>query len=382
MKVLTFLTNIDQSKGGPSRSVPQLVKGLSQIGVDMTLMVIKSDDMNLHALDGTNAKVHLLQPNYKRRELLNFIKYEKFDIIHGQCIWEILFHDVKMVADKLDIPFIQTPRGTLEPNCYMHERFLSKRLKKKIAMSLYQFRDIETSSAILATADMERDNLRDLGFTNPIAVIPNGIDVDDYVCRPVDSMEGCKNQILFLSRVQQKKGIEFLIDAWELLFKDFPEWNVKIVGNGEDDYRAELMQRISKKKLDRIEILPPVFGSEKHNLYCESSLFVLPSHSENFGMVIAEAMSCGLPVITTTNTPWDILNITDTGWCVDLSLENIEKSMREAMTLGMEALFIKGQKASKLVKDNYTYQNAASKVKQLYEWILNKEDKLDFIYCK
>ena len=81
MKVLTFITCIDQSKGGPSRSVPMFVRGLALEGVDITLMAIKSNDMNLHALDGTSAKIHLIAPNYTRKELEDFVAREKFDII-------------------------------------------------------------------------------------------------------------------------------------------------------------------------------------------------------------------------------------------------------------------------------------------------------------
>lgn len=388
MKILTFLTNIDQTKGGPSRSVPMFVRGLALEGVDVTLMVIKSDDMNLHALDGTNAKVHMLPSNYKKKDLECFLKKETFDLIHGQCIWEPLFHQMRVLADKYKTPFILTPRGTLEPWSLQQSKW-----KKKIARWLYQDYDLKRCACIYATAEMEAQHIRELGFTNPICVIPNGIETDGYPCRKDESL--VKKQILFLSRVHPKKGIEVLIDAFANIYQDFPGWKVVIVGNGENAYRQALSFKISKLGLDKsVEILSPVFGEAKVKLYQESSVFCLPSYSENFGMVIAEAMSCGVPAITTNGTPWQLLNgdvstmgasldvlgkDKRTGWCIDLSVDNLEKTLKKAMLMSPDELYEMGQRGSKLVNANFNYRMVAKKNVALYEWIVNKTVKPDFV---
>ena len=388
MKILTFLTNIDQTKGGPSRSVPMFVRGLALEGVDVTLMVIKSDDMNLHALDGTYAKVHLLPSNYKRKDLEKFLEEENFDLIHGQCIWEPLFHQMRVLADKYKIPFILTPRGTLEPWSLQQSKW-----KKKIARWLYQDYDLKRCACIYATAEMEAQHIRELGFKNPICIIPNGIETAGYPCRT--DMSIVKKQILFLSRVHPKKGIEVLIDAFYRVHQEFPDWKVVIVGNGEDDYRKALIAKVSELGLDQsVEILSPVFGEAKVKLYQESSVFCLPSYSENFGMVIAEAMSCGVPAITTNGTPWQLLNgdvstmgasldmlgeNKRTGWCIELNVGNMEKTLREAMTMSPNVLFEMGQRGSKLVNANFNYRMVAKKNIALYEWIINKTEKPDFV---
>lgn len=388
MKILTFLTNIDQTKGGPSRSVPMFVRGLALEGVDVTLMVIKSGDMNLHALDGTTAKVHLLEPNYTKKNLEEFVAAEKFDVIHGQCIWEPLFHQMRLVADKFNIPFILTPRGTLEPWSLQQKRW-----KKRIARWLYQDADLKHCACIYTTAEMEAQHIRELGFKNPMCIIPNGIETEGYPCRKDPS--SVKKQILFLSRVHPKKGIEVLIDAFSKLSNEFPEWIVTIVGNGEEAYRSELISKISNMGLaGRIQLLQPVFGAAKTQLYQESSLFCLPSYSENFGMVIAEALSCGVPAITTNGTPWQLLNgdcttmgasldmlgeDKRTGWCIDLSIENLEMTLREAMSMDSKALFDMGQRGSRMVNENFNYRSVAKKNKALYEWILEQTNRPNFI---
>lgn len=388
MKILTFLTNIDQSKGGPSRSVPIFVKGLAEIGVDITLMVLKTDDMNLHALDGTTAKVHFLPLSYKKKEIESYVKEEGFDVIHGQCIWEPLFHQLRVIATKNNIPFILTPRGTLEPWSLQQKKW-----KKKIARWLYQDKDLRSCACIYATAEMEAKHIRGLGFNNPICIIPNGIETDGYPCRNDSSV--VKKQILFLSRIHPKKGIELLIDAFFRLYQDFHNWNVVIVGNGEDGYRQSLRNKVAELGLkEHVMILPPVFGEAKKKLYQESSVFCLPSYSENFGMVIAEALSYGVPAITTNGTPWQLLNgeVTSmgakldmlgekkqTGWCIDLSIDNLEKTLREAMLMNSVDLFEMGQRGSILVNENFNYRSVAKKNKALYEWIINKGNKPDFI---
>ena len=127
----------------------------------------------------------------------------------------------------------------------------------------------------------------------------------------------------------------------------------------------------------RIKIIPPIFGEEKIKLYQESSVFILPTYSENFGMVIAEAMSCGLPVITTNGTPWQELNTEHIGWCVDLSTSNIEKTLKTALSLDNNELFNMGQKASKHVHDKYDYLSVALKTKELYLSTLDNSETVN-----
>ena len=188
-------------------------------------------------------------------------------------------------------------------------------------------------------------------------------------------------KILRSSRIHVKKGIEILFDAWKRIHSEFADWQLLVVGNGEAEYIQSLENRVECLGLKEcINIIPPVFGNDKIRLYQESALFCLPSFSENFGMVIAEAMSCGTPVITTTNCPWIILNDTKTGWCIDLSVDNLEHALREAMTMSPVDLYEKGQKASKLVYENFDYRSVTRKTLRLYEWLLNGGEKIEFIY--
>ncbi len=379
MKICIFTTSIDKTGGGPSRSVPILAKGLSQVGLEVTLFTCSSPQMNTHQLDGSRVNLKVVSPDITNEELEKEIVLGNYDLIHGQNLWAPLYCKMAKVARKHNIPYMMTPRGCLEPLTYQGQGFV-KNLKKKLAMLLYQKNDLQKAACILATAQMEADNIRALGVNAPIAIIPNGIDVSEYKCRSVEFKPSVKTQIVFLSRIHQKKGIEFLINAWEHLKAKYPEWNVVIAGNGDDSYINELRNLIISKGLQNcVEIIPPVFGEAKHKLYCESSLFVLPTYSENFGMVIAEAMSCGVPCITTNGTPWQELNENHLGWCIDLSLENVVVAISEAIDLGQDTLFDMGQRCSKHIQDTYQYAQVAAKNKAVYEWIVNNESRPDYI---
>lgn len=389
MKTLTFITSISLKGGGPSRSVPMLVKGLAEVGVDITLMTFRTDDMNIHALEGTTAKLKVLDPETSAKDIEKYILTEKFDIIQMQSMWAKSYHQVAQIARKHNIPYLITPRGMLEP-----WSLSQKKWKKKLALLLYQMKDLQKAACIFTTAEMEAQHVRDLGVKVPMSVIPNGIETDGYACRT--SMDGVKKQILFLSRVHVKKGIELLIDAFACIHKDFSDWSVVIVGNGEADYIESLKQKVKSLGLeDCIKILPPVFGEAKTKLYQESSLFCLPSYSENFGMVIAEAMSCGVPAITTNGTPWQLLNgdcttmgasldmLGDdkrTGWCIELSVENLENTLREAMSMDPAVLYEMGQRGSRMINENFNYRSVAKMTMQLYEWIVERGQELEYIY--
>lgn len=377
MKVLIFISSLSNKDGGPSRSVPVLAKGLSENDVDVSLMTFETADMNTHAVQETNVKLVLLRDGISSSELEATILDGHYNLIHLQTIWHPIYHKVVKIALKHNITYMTTPRGMLEPWAYSGQGWL-KYLKKKIAMVLYQKYDMDRSSCILATSDMERDNLRKLEFKAPIAVIPNGIVIDDYPCRKND--KGVENQVIFLSRIHPKKGIELLINAWDKIRYSYPEWNVIIVGNGDNEYIASLAGIIQSKNLENyIRILPPAFGYDKYLLYSKSAIFCLPTYSENFGMVIAEALSCGLPVITTKGAPWEILQTSNSGWWIEPTVKDLENALCDALSRDKKELFAMGQRGADMVRENFSYIEVAKKLKAVYEWTLNEGEKPVFV---
>ena len=160
-------------------------------------------------------------------------------------------------------------------------------------------------------------------------------------------------KILFLSRIHIKKGIENLIEAWSQIEINLRKnWIIEIVGNGEEAYIEVLQQKIMKHNLqEQIIIKPPVFGKDKIKLFREVSLFVLPTFSENFGIVVAESLASYTPVITTKGTPWEELNTCHAGWWIDIGVEPLKKALE---TLGY--------------KDTYHFKDLIANPKKLMHW--------------
>ncbi len=375
MNVLLYVSSLSLSSGGPSRSVPMMAKGLSEAGIDVFLMTRYSDDMNTHSLDGTNVRFITLKDGFNSKEIEKFIIKEQVDVVQLQSIWSLDYHKLAKICRKHHIPYLITPRGMLEP-----WSLSQKKWKKNLAMFLYQRRDLNHASCIYTTSELEAQNVYKLGIKIPRSVIPNGIETDAYPCRL--NSTSVKKQILFLSRIHEKKGIELLIDAWNKIGGDYPYWNVKIVGNGDKEYINQLKTKVANLNLSRcIEILPPVFGQEKIELYQSSALFVLPSYSENFGMVVAEALSCGVPVITSEYTPWDFLNKEKAGWYIKLSIEDMTSALREALNKPLDDLLTMGQNGAKLVRNKFDYRSVAQQTISLYKWISEGGVKPAFVNC-
>ena len=97
-------------------------------------------------------------------------------------------------------------------------------------------------------------------------------------------------------------------------------------------------------------------------------------------MAIAEALSCGVPVITTNGTPWQCLNSENIGWCIDLNINELSKTLSNAIELGRTKLFNMGQKGSLYIKNNCQYSDVAKQNQKLYNWIINNSETPDFIF--
>jgi len=241
---------------------------------------------------------------------LKFILLERgIDIVHIHGVWHPLFHWAAKAAQTQGIPYVIQPRGMLET---WSMRF--KRFKKLVALAVYQRNDLKMSSGFIATSDKEFAAIRVMGVNAPIAVIPNGVE------RPTEKksrlIQSSVKTLLFMARIHPKKGVLELIRAWAKI--DPAGWKLRIVGPDEGGHLKEVERTISLLKIDNtVEIVGPVYADERSSEFSNADLFILPTYSENFGIAVAEALSYGLPVITTTGAPWSSLVDYQCGWWVE-----------------------------------------------------------------
>tara|TARA_B100001564_G_scaffold341335_1_gene335829 strand:+ start:71 stop:925 length:855 start_codon:yes stop_codon:yes gene_type:complete len=277
-----------------------------------------------------------------------------------------------MISKKYNNPFIISPRGTLSKWSLQSGSFM-----KKLMWFLLQKKHIQNCFCFHATSELECEEIKAVGFRNPVAVIPNGIDM--YKGKSKETQTRKKKRLLFLGRIHKKKGLDILFKIWNRIKKDNSDWELKIVGP-DDGYLQELRLIEKKLRLNDIIFSEKKEGDEKWNEYLNADLFILPSYSENFGMTIAEALSVGLPVITTNNTPWKKLQNYNAGWCVDANEESLYEGIFEAMQLNQNQLNKIGDNGKKWMNREFNWEIIANKMLSTYRWIENKEKKPDFVF--
>lgn len=375
MKILHVISGIDLTGGGPSKSVCDLALNQALRGEKVTIFTQASPNPFLRESPNLNLQIIFSESSKFKLELKKLIKAENFDILHGHGIWQMAVHHMASMAREQDIPYLISPRGMLEPWALNVRKW-----KKKLGLVLFQKKDLEKSFCIHATAKMEAENILKLGFINPISVIPNGIDLSEF---PFHARKEEKEKyiLLFLSRIHPKKGIELLIEAWQKLDKNLRlSWQIEIAGTGEEKYVSSLERLIVDKGLsNQILIVGPQYGEAKLAFYNRADLFVLPTYSENFGIVVAEALSCGIPVITTKGTPWEELNTMNAGWWIDIGADPLAKALTNAMNLSELERFQMGKNGRQLVINNYSIESVAQKMIILYEFILKGGEESEFV---
>ena len=394
MKILHVISSIHRSSGGPSRSVQGLAAAECRAGVDAGIFTFRNGDKPW--VDGISF-VH--SGAEVDSELLEF----EPDIVHLHGLWNRKLHRAAAVCRKLGIPYVIAPRGMLEP-----WSLRQKWLKKRIARFLYQDKDLRCAAALHATAESEAEQFRRLGFKNPVIVSPNGVNASALQLQLKPPTNNAVRRALFVSRMHPKKGVLELVEAWGRIFntetqrhrgteeglKENSEplslcdsvlkeygWKVELVytvsGELEKEYEAKVKARVKELGLeDQFIFTGALNDDEKWEAYARADLFVLPTYSENFGIVVAEALWAGVPVITTKGTPWSELEgdspTSKCGWWIDVGIEPLADAIAKAMSLSDEERSEMGRRGHRLVEAKYTWDAVVKPMIEGYNAILEK----------
>ena len=390
MRVIHTVASIAERSGGPSRTITDLCSSIGCLGavVDLVAGIDRSAGDRLIRPDANSVSLHLVNA----RHLGGLVYYPGFicalaklldepqpALIHDHGIWGYTNAVAWWTAHRRAVPYVLSPRGMLEPWALKF-----KAGKKRMAWLFYQQRIIESAAVVVATSEQECKNVKRLFPKLPVAIIPNGVQLpgpaDMLPARPEVTSGGT---VLYMSRIHPVKNLTGLLGAWALLPRQVASgWRLVIAGPDEAGHASEVMSRVQELGLlDSVDLIGPVGEESKDSIYQSADLFVLPSFSENFGVVVAEALAYGLPVIATTGTPWQELPRRGCGWWVDPTPESLAKALAEAMAISFGERRAMGAVGRAYVREQFSWDGIGAATIALYEWLLNQStSRPDFVY--
>ena len=303
-------------------------------------------------------------------------------VIHSHGLWMYPGMAARVAARNSNSPLVISPHGMIEPWALANSGW-----KKAIAACVFEHRNLRSADCLHALCNAEADSIRNFGVRKPVAVIPNGINPDEFTSMPAyEAIEADfpvlrnRRRALFLSRLHPKKGLEHLLNAWRSLRSEFADWHLVVAGSGERVYEEELGSLAKELGLaDSVLFVGSVRGSLKRRVLAGADLFVLPSFSEGFSMAILEAAAAGLPVLLTKQCNFSELARAGGAMETRPDQEACQEDLRRLMSMTPTDRRLMGARGRALIYRDYTWSKVASSMLGVYRWVLGSGDRPDFV---
>jgi len=368
MRILQTLPSLDHNSSGPSYSVPRLCEALQNCGEDTTLFTATAEKKeNLTYINHRNFPFNFFARKQLQRstEMDEAIKkiITQIDVLHCNGMWAMTASRPAKIAQSNGVPVLISPRGALSTFALKQSS-----LKKCLAWPFMHRKEFLNADCFHATSQKEYEEIRALGFLAPVAIVSNGVSRQEK--NASHNKIGTPRVALFLGRLHPIKGIDGLIDAWGSLDKDISKnWTLKIFGPDVSGIRRLLEARANSLGIKNIIFGGELKGEQKFDAYKNANLFILPSKTENFGMAIAEALSCGTPVITTKGAPWAGLTSKKCGWWVERNVLDLKSALESALNMPAEQLTAMGDRGREWMHHEYGWQAIALNFIEIFAWL-------------
>jgi glycosyltransferase involved in cell wall biosynthesis len=294
------------------------------------------------------------------------------DIVHHHGCWSLTSMAALILKKRYGLPLIYSPHGAFIPASL--ERYP---LAKDAYLRVWERRVLQAVDCFHAVSGAEAESISLMAGCRPIAVIPNGIDLERTPLRDIlpgfwrrwDIPDG-SFKILFLSRVVADKGVDLLLRAMAQVLHHVPHAHCIVAGDGPQGYRSQLTKIVRETGLTKsVTFTGPLEGEEKFLAYRNADVFVLPSRNEAQGIVVLEALSQNLPVVASRCTPYAELDKAGCGWWEDNSPEALAAALARAAALGPQALRTMGENGRKLLSTHYSLAKVHAELSELYAWV-------------
>ncbi|MDE2621434.1 MAG: glycosyltransferase, partial [Sphingomonadales bacterium] len=325
MRIAHVTSQLCRRSAGLGAAVSAFSAATEEAGNDVRVFGLSSRGWRERdSADWTGAPVSVFEPatwsgplGYAPGLLAALLDFEP-DVVHLHGLWTYPAIAADHWSRITGRPLVVSAHGMLAPVALARSR-----RRKAVARKLFQDRVLHGADLLHATSAGEAASYRGAGLRNRIETIPLGMSL---TARPeVDSSD--TRRVLFVGRLDNIKGIDWLIEAWLRLHADFPHWSLSIVGPLEPVYARELERLQHRAAGSRVSFPGPLYGDGKDRYVAGSDLLVMPSRSENFGLAAAESLMMGVPVIATQGTPWSGLVPADAGWWIEPGPNSLEQAL-------------------------------------------------------
>ena len=369
MKVLHVIPSVDERSGGPATAIVPMCRALMQQGIEVLLVSTTaglSDVKHGEVLDHKGVLAIFFQSQLGEsfkysRPLSAWLRsnIQNFELGHIHAVFNHSSVAAANICRKSGVPYVIRPLGTLDP-WSMTQKSLRKRLFWQVAGRGI----MENAAAVHYTSEAEKRSTElSLGLDHG-KVIPLGVEVSKS-----NGKVAADPYVLVLSRLHRKKGLDVLVDAFLSLVEmpQFAKWRLMIVGDGPVEYVSRLKARAGAS--DRIEFTGWVDGEEKNGLLSGASLLALPSHQENFGLCVMEALAQSVPVLVSPNVNLaPEIEAANAGWIAAVDKNALVNKLAEALADRDE--LAKRGRAGLQLSQKYSWENSARALADLYRAVI------------
>lgn len=364
--------------GGPTMSVAKLCETISAQNIDIeVLTTLANGKKELDIKSGSSTSLEGVKVTYYKRLtkdhshfspnlLIAFwkkIRLNKDTIVHIHAWWNLVSILTCLIAKCLNIPVVLSPRGMLTNYTQNNRNSTIKSIfHKLIGKKLIEY------CSVHATSEKEKYDILEIANPKSVHVISNIVELPKNIEPGKAEAVGENFNLLFLSRIEKKKGLEYLFEA---LSKLTQSWNLTIAGFGEEEYVGELKKLSKTLNIDnKVNWIGQVPNSSKFDIIAKHDLLVLTSNNENFANVIVESLYMGTPVLVSKHVGLaDYVEKKNLGWICELESENIKTQIVTAFDSRSHRKTIRTT-AQKIIKEDFNPKNLFLQYQQLYSHVL------------
>lgn len=388
MKILQIVPSISLVYGGPSQMVLGFSAALAAKGVEVTVLTTDSNgdigqpplDVPLNQpvmQDGYQIRYFRCFPFRRYKFSFNLLRWlywhaHEFDLAHIHALFSPVSTAAAAIARWRCLPYILRPLGTLDPADLQKKKQL-----KRLYVTLFERANLAGAAALHFTSQIEAKISERFGVATKDLIIPLGVSLPPEPAGEVLSFPPYP-KVLFMSRIEPKKGLDILLPALEILLNENIEFHFILAGSNPQNYEYEkqIKERIKASPLARCTTITGfVSGELKASLLRQADVFVLPSYYENFGIAVAEAMAAGIPVIISERVYiWEEVQEAEAGWVSKTEIQMLASLLREALQNPAERKR-RGLKAREYALKYYSWEAIASRAIEAYQQILANQTK-------